>query len=194
MTNEKHQALYTKIFWVFTTFMLLSAMPLGIVLILVKLFERRRKGKAKRTFRPVAGAPAGAQTIRPGTSSAVRESLEAAVKKMRRRVVIGLVLVAFCFGLLFFCSEHNINLWLSGWSLFCSIYYMTSGLHYLASVGRFRSYTDVMKKKPVMTVTEMAAATGLKEKTIRQDWMNVEFMELLPGIFWDRKQDILFCF
>ena len=46
MSNEKHQELYTKIFWIFTTFMLLSAMPLGIVLILVKLLERRRKGKA----------------------------------------------------------------------------------------------------------------------------------------------------
>ena len=194
MTNEKYQALYTKNFWVFTTFMLLSAMPLGIVLILVKLFERRRKGKAKRTFRPVAGAPAGAQTIRPGTSSAVRESLEGAVKKMRRRVVIGLVLVVFCFGLVFFCSEHDINLWLSGWSLFCSIYYMTTGLQYSGSVGRFRNYVGLMANKPVMSVAELAAATGLKDKTIRQDWMNVEFMELLPGIFFDRKQDILFCF
>ena len=194
MTNEKSQALYTKIFWVFTTFMLLSAMPLGIVLILVKLFERRRKGKAKRTFHPVAGAPAGAQTIRPGTSSPVRESLDGAVKKMRRRAVTGLVLVVFCFGLLFFCSEYGINLWLSGWSLFCSFYYMTTGLQYVSSVGRFRDYVAVMEKKPVMTVGEMASVTGLKEKTIRQDWMNVEFMELLPGIFFDRKQDMLFCF
>ena len=194
MTNEKSQALYTKIFWIFTTFMLLSAMPLGIVLILVKLFERRRKGKAKRVFRPVAGAPAGAQTIRPGTSNPGRESLEEAGKKMRRRVIVGLVLVVFCFGLLFFCSEQGINLWLSGWSLFCSIYYMTTGLQYTASVGRFRNYVDIMANKPVMTVAELAAAAGRKEKTIRQDWMNVEFMELLPGIFFDRKQDLLFCF
>ena len=194
MTTKKSQETYTKIYWVFTTFMLLSAMPLGIVLILVKLFERRRKGKAKKVFHPVADAPLGAQTIHPGTSSPIKESLEDAGKKMRRRVVIGLVLVAFCFGLLFFCSDHNINLWLSGWSLFCSIYYMTSGLHHLASVGRFRNYVSIMEKRPVMSVADMAAATELKEKTIRQDWMNVEFMELLPGIFFDRKRDLLFCF
>ena len=194
MSNEKHQELYTKIFWIFTTFMLLSAMPLGIVLILVKLLERRRKGKAKKVFRPVPGAPAGAQTIRPGVSNPIRESLEEAGRKMRRRCIIGLVLVAFCFGLLFFCSRHDINLWLSGWSLFCSVYYLLTGLHYSASVSRFRDYFNHMQSRPVMTVSELAGATGLKEKTIRQDWMNVEFMDLLPGIFWDRKQDILFCF
>ena len=31
MTTKKSQETYTKIYWVFTTFMLLSAMPLGIV-------------------------------------------------------------------------------------------------------------------------------------------------------------------
>ena len=194
MTNEKYQSLYTKIFWIFTTFMLLSAMPLGIVLILVKLFERRRKGKAKRTFRPVAGAPAGAQTIRPGTSSPVRESLDGAVKKMRRRVVAGLVLCAVCTALTALCAANNISLWTIGWSLFCSAYYMFTGVHYVTSVSRFRSYVAIMEKKPVMSVSDMATAAGLKEKVIRQDWMNVEFMELLPGIFFDRRQDILFCF
>ena len=65
MTNEKSQALYTKLYWIFTTFMLLSAMPLGIVLILVKLFERRRKRLSKKVFHPVAGSPVGAQTTCP---------------------------------------------------------------------------------------------------------------------------------
>ena len=51
-----------------------------------------------------------------------------------------------------------------------------------------------MEKRPVMSVSDMTAATGLKEKTIKQDWMNVEFMELLPGIFFDRKRNLLFCF
>ena len=92
MTTRKSQETYTKIYWVFTTFMLLSAMPLGIVLIFVKLFERRRKGKAKKVFHPVAGAPLGAQTIHPGTSSPIRESLAEASKKMRLRTVTGLVL------------------------------------------------------------------------------------------------------
>lgn len=194
MTNEKSQALYTKIYWIFTTFMLLSAMPLGIVLILVKLFERRRKGKAKRTFRPVAGAPAGAQTIRPGTSSPVRESLDGAAKKMRRRVAVGVVLTVLCTVLTSVCAANDISLWTIGWSLFCSAYYMFTGLDYVASVGRFRGYIDAMEKKPVMTVGEMACVTGRKETVIRRDWMNVEFMELLPGIFFDRKQDMLFCF
>ena len=194
MSNEKHQELYTKIFWIFTTFMLLSAMPLGIVLILVKLLERRRKGKAKKVFHPVADAPLGAQTIHPGTSSPIRESLEEASKKMRRRTATGLVLSVLSLGLMAFCTANDINLWMIFWCSFCSLYLLCTGLHYLFSVSRFRNYVSIMEKRPVMSVSDMAAATGLKEKTIRQDWMNVEFMDLLPGIFWDRKQDILFCF
>ena len=194
MTAKKSQETYTKIYWAFTTFMLLSAMPLGIVLILVKLFERRRKGKAKKVFHPVAGAPMGAQTIHPGTSSPIRESLEEAGKKMRLRVGTGIVLVILCTALTAVCAANDISLWTIGWSLFCSAYYMFTGLQYVSSVGRFRGYIDAMEKKPVMTVGEMAAATGRKETVIRRDWMNVEFMELLPGIFFDRKQYMLFCF
>ena len=71
---------------------------------------------------------------------------------------------------------------------------MFTGLNYFFSVNRFRNYVAIMEKRPVMSVADMAAATELKEKTIRQDWMNVEFMELLPGIFFDRNRDLLFCF
>ena len=194
MSNEKQQALYTKIFWVFTTFMLLSAMPLGIVLIFVKLFERRRKGKVKKVFRPVAGAPLGAQTIRPGTSNPIKESLEDASKKMRRRTATGLVLSVLSLALMAFCVRNNINLWMTFWCCFCSVYLLSTGLSYLISVSRFRDYVSIMEKRPVMSVADMAAATGLKEKTIKVDWMNVEFMELLPGIFFDRQRDLLFCF
>lgn len=194
MTTRKSQETYTKVYWVFTTFMLLSAMPLGIVLILVKLFERRRKGKAKKVFRPVAGAPMGAQTIHPGTSSPVRESLEEASKKMLRRTVTGLVLSVLSLGLMAFCAMNDINLWMIFWCTFCSVYLLSTGLSYLISVNRFRNYVSIMEKRPVMSVADMAAAAELKENTIRQDWMNVEFMELLPGIFFDRNQDLLFCF
>ena len=194
MTTRKSQETYTKVYWVFTTFMLLSAMPLGIVLILVKLFERRRKGKAKKVFHPVAGSPPGAQTIHPGTSSPIRESLGDAGKKMRRRTVTGLVLSVLSFGLMVFCAMNDINLWMIFWCTFCSVYLLSTGLSYLISVNRFRDYVSIMEKRPVMTVADMATATELKEKTIRQDWMNVEFMELLPGIFFDRKRDLLFCF
>lgn len=194
MTNRMSQETYTKIYWVFTTFMLLSAMPLGIVLIFVKLFERRRKGKERKVFHPVADAPLGAQTIHPGTSSPIKESLEEASKKMRRRTAAGLVLSVLSFGLMAFCAMNNINLWMIFWCTFCSVYLLSTGLSYLISINRFRDYVSIMEKQPVMSVGDMAAATGLKEKTIRQDWMNVEFMELLPGIFFDRKRDLLFCF
>lgn len=194
MTTKQSQETYTKIYWVFTTFMLLSAMPLGIVLIFVKLFERRRKGKAKKVFHPVADAPLGAQTIHPGTSSPIKEGLEEASKKMRRRAATGLVLSVLSFGLMAFCAVHDINLWMTFWCCFCSVYLLSTGLSYLISVNRFRDYVSIMEKRPVMSVVDMAAATGLKEKTIRQDWINVEFMELLPGIFFDRKRDLLFCF
>ena len=194
MAYRKNQDIYTKIYWAFTTFMLLSAMPLGIVLIFVKLFERRRKGKAKKVFRPVADAPLGAQTVRPGISSPTRESLEEASKKMRRRTATGLVLSVLSFGLMAFCAVNNINLWMIFWCTFCSVYLLSTGLRYLISVNRFRDYVSIMEKKPAMTVGDLSAATGLKEKTIRRDWMDVEFMELLPGIFFDRKRDLLFCF
>ena len=194
MTTRKSQETYTKVYWVFTTFMLLSAMPLGIVLILVKLFERRRKGKSKKVFHPVADAPLGAQTIHPGTSSPIKESLEEASKKMRRRTATGLVLSILSFGLMAFCAVNDINLWMIFWCTFCSVYLLSTGLQYVASVSRFRNYVSIMENRPVMTVADMATATELKEKTIRQDWMNVEFMELLPGIFFDRKRDLLFCF
>ena len=194
MTAKKSQETYTKIYWAFTTFMLLSAMPLGIVLIFVKLFERRRKGKVKKVFRPVSDAPLGAQTIRPGASSPVRESLEEASRKMRRRTATGLVLSVLSLALMAFCAVNDINLWMIFWCSFCSLYLLYTGLHYLFSVSRFRDYVSIMEKRPVMSVGDMAAATGLSEKTIKTDWMNVEFMELLPGIFFDRSRDLLFCF
>ena len=193
MAYKKNQETYTKIYWVFTTFMLLSAMPLGIVLIFVKLFERRKKRRAP-VFRPVADAPLGAQTVGPGTSSPTREHLDEASNKMRRRVVIGLALTILCTVLTSVCAANDISLWTIGWSLFCSAYYMITGLNYLFSLSRFRDYIATMEKRPVLSVDDMAASTGLKEKTIRQDWMDVEFMELLPGIFFDRKRDLLFCF
>ena len=194
MTNEKSQALYTKLYWIFTTFMLLSAMPLGIVLILVKLFERRKKRLSRKIFHPAPGTPAGAQTTRSVHTRPVRESLEEASQKMRRRIGKGLVLSILCAGLLAVCAMSDISLWTIGWSLFCSLTYFFTGLHTLFSLSRFRNYIDIMEKKPIMTVSELSAQCGLSEKQIRSDWAQVEFMELLPGIFLDRKQDILFCF
>jgi len=194
MTNEKSQDLYTKIYWIFTAFMLLSAMPLGIVLIFVKLLERRKKRLSKKIFHPVPGTPAGTQTTRSVHTRPVRESLEEASQKMRRRVGLGLVLSIVCAGLLAVCAMNDISLWTIGWSLFCSLTYFFTGLHTLFSLSRFRNYLAVMEKKPILTVAELAALTGLAEKQIRTDWTQVEFMELLPGTFLDRKQDTLFCF
>jgi len=194
MTNEKSQALYTKLYWVFTTFMLLSAMPLGIVLILVKLFERRKKRLSRKIFHPLPGTPAGAQTTRSAHTRPVRESLEEASQKMRRRVGKGLVLSIVCAGLLAMCAMNDISLWTIGWSLFCSLTYFFTGLHTLFSLSRFRNYIAVMEKKPIMSVAELATLTELAEKQIRADWAQVEFMELIPGTFLDRNQDVLFCF
>ena len=89
---------------------------------------------------------------------------------------------------------NGISLWTIGWSLFCSLTYFYTGLHTLFSVSRFRNYLAVMEKKPIMTVAELAARSGLSEKQIRTDWAQVEFMELIPGSFLDRTQDVLYCF
>ena len=194
MTNEQSQALYTKLYWCFTTFMLLSAMPLGIVLILTKLFERRRKRRNKNVFHPVAGAPVGAQTTHGLHTPPLRESLEKAVKQMRRRTAAGLVLVILCLGLMALCALNGIGLWTIFWCTFCSGYLFWTGLHTLFSVSRFRNYLDIMEKTPIISVSDLSERTGLSAKQIRTDTNNVEFMDLLPGVFRDRKQDTLFCF
>ena len=194
MTSRMSQETYTKIYWVFTTFMLLSAMPLGIVLILVKLFERRRKGKAKKVFHPVAGAPLGAQTCQNATLRPLSVELEEATKKMRSRCVIGLVLVAVSFGLLFFCSNNGINLWLSGWCLFCSMFYTITGLQTLKSISRFQNYVSIMGSRPAISVEELSQKVGRKDKEIRSALKQLAFMELIPNAFLDEKRDILFCF
>jgi len=194
MTNEKSQALYTRLYWIFTTCMLLSAMPLGIVLILVKLFERRNKRRTVTFFHPASGAPTGAQTTRRLQTPPVRDALDQASKKMRRRTLTGGVLFVLCLSLMALCAMNGIGLWMIFWCTFCSAVYFYTGLHTLFSVSRFRDYVQIMEKKPIMTVAELAARTGLSEKQIRSDWGNVEFMDLLPGIFWDRKQNTLFCF
>lgn len=194
MSNEKSKALYTKLYWAFTTFMLLSAMPLGIVLILVKLFERRRKRRTATFFHPVSGAPVGAMTTRGLDLPPVRESLELASKQMRRRTLIGGVLFVLCLGLMALCALNSIGLWTIFWCTFCSGYLFWTGLRTLFSVSRFRDYIHIMEKKPILSVAELASQTGLSEKQIQSDWGNVEFLDLIPGIFWDRKQNILYCF
>ena len=194
MTTRTSQETYTKIYWVFTTFMLLSAMPLGIVLILVKLFERRRKGKAKKVFHPVAGAPVGAQTCQNATLRPLSVELEEATKKMRLRTATGLVLVIFSAGLLYFCYEHHINLWTSFWCQFCSLLLWVTGSGTLSSLRRFRKYAAAMAPLPAMDVEELSAKTGISSGCIRCDLRNLAFMELIPNAFLDEERDILFCF
>ena len=194
MTSSMNQETYTKIYWVFTTFMLLSAMPLGIVLILVKLFERRRKGKAKKVFHPVAGAPVGAQTCQNATLRPLSVELEEATKKMRLRTATGLVLVIFSAGLLYFCYEHHINLWTSFWCQFCSLLLWVTGSGTLSSLRRFRKYAAAMAPLPAMDVEELSAKTGISSGCIRCDLRNLAFMELIPNAFLDEERDILFCF
>ena len=194
MTNEKSQELYTKIYWIFTTVMLLSAMPLGIVLILTKLFERRRKRRNKKIFHPIAGSPVGAQTTHSVHTRPLRESLEESGKKMRRRTLIGGALCVLCLALMALCALNGIGLWTIFWCTFCSGYLFWTGLHALFSLSRFRDYLGIMEKTPIISVSDLSARTGLSEKQIRTDTNNVEFMELLPGVFRDRKQDTIFCF
>ena len=169
MTNVQSQALYTKLYWCFTTFMLLSAMPLGIVLILVKLFERRRNRRNKKLFQPAPGSPIGAQTTHSVHTRPFRESLEDAGRKMRRRILTGGVLFALCLGLMVLCALNGIGLWTIFWCTFCSGYLFWTGLHTLFSVNRFRDYIDIMEKKPILSVEELAKQTGLSEKRIRTD-------------------------
>lgn len=193
MAYKKNQETYTKIYWVFTTFMLLSAMPLGIVLIFVKLFERRKKRRAP-VFRPVADAPLGAQTTRNTALRPLAVELEEASRKMRRRAGTGLVLFVFSIWLQLLCVRNDINVWTACWCVFVSACYMFTGLNALFSISRFREYLPAMTTRPVMSVDELASATGLREKQIRQDFANLEFMDLLSGAFLDRERDLVFCF
>ena len=194
MTAKKSQETYTKIYWAFTTFMLLSAMPLGIVLIFVKLFERRRKGKAKKVFHPVAGTPLGAQTCQNATLRPLSVELDEAAKKMRRRTVTGLFLSIFSAGLLYFCYEYHISMWTSFWCQFCSLFLWVTGSGTLSSLRRFRKYAAAMAPHPAVGVEELSAKTGISSGCIRCDLRNMAFMELIPNAFLDEDRDILFCF
>ena len=193
MAYKKNQETYTKIYWVFTTFMLLSAMPLGIVLIFVKLFERRKKRRAP-VFRPVADAPLGAQTTRNTALRPLAVELEEASKKMRRRAGMGLVLTAISAGLLYFCFRYDISLWTAFWCLFCSLYCLATGFHTLSSVRRFRKYVAAMAPRTAVPVEELSAETGITPGCIRTDLNALAFMELIPNAILDENRDILFCF
>lgn len=193
MTYHKSQDIYTKLYWLFTGLMLLTAIPLAIVLIVVKLFEVRRKRRAA-VFRPVLNAPLGAQTtVRPDARS-VQEQLQTASGKMRRRAGLGLVLVIVSSALLVFCRMNGINLWTAGCCLFVSSYYMFTGLHTLFAISRFRDYAAAMGSQPVMPLSGLSAKTGLKERQIRADLAQLEFMALLPNAVLDRDRNLLFCF
>ena len=193
MANKKHRETYTKVYWLFTTFMLLTAPPLGLVLIFAKLTEMIKKRRAGAAL-PLADTPIGARTAACATLPPVQVTLEDASRKMRRRVGIGLVLFVLSIGLQLLCLRNNINVWTACWCVFVSAYYMSMGLHALFSISRFREYLPAMTARPVMTVSELATVTGLKERQIRQDFANLEFMELLPNAFWDRERDLVFCF
>lgn len=194
MTYRKSQKTYTKLYWLFTALMLLTAMPLGLVLILVKLFERRKKPLAKITFHPVLGAPFGAQTTLRYSPSHVQESVAEAAKKMSRRAKNGLRLVLVSGLLLAVCAMNSINLWTPCCCLFVSLFYMCTGLQTLVSVSRFQEYAAAMDAQPVIPLGTLAAKTGRSEKQIRTDMERLEFMELIPGAFLDRDRALLFCF
>lgn len=187
MTILKSQDTYTKLFWIYTAVMMLIATPLALVLVFVKLFSVRAKKNAD--FRPAPGSPLGARTT---ARSAAAIGLNQASKKMRRRTLVGAVLSVACLGTMVLCAMNGISLRIIFFCTFSSAFYLFTGLNALFSLSRFRDYAAAMAAVPSMTVAQLAQTTGLAEKQIRQDMVNLEFMDMLPGAVFDRGQDLIF--
>lgn len=171
----------TKLYWAVTAVMLLTAMPVGIVMILFKLFEKKGQPvKSQVRF----DTPLGARTT-GGAEARVRQSWQEALaplqKKSKHRIRWGGVLTLFfalvltvVMGDAFPLLREDPTLFLSEiWFPLCAFAvsgaYALTGENLRKRLNRWRTYLSMMGPRRSIPVAVLAKAAGLKQTAVCRD-------------------------
>ena len=199
--NQKNEQ-NTKLYWVLAAFMLLTATPIGIVMILFKLMETKKQGKPQMD----PGTPMGAKTT-AGTSAQRKtkhtDSLAPLQKKAAHRVKVGGILTAI-FTLVFFTCLGDGLMWLPDepmwfleeiWFPLCAAVssgvYLGTGLRLRKRLRRWRNYLAMIGHRRTMPVSTLASATNTAPAKVRDDLEELLDAGVLSEGFLDYGSDRL---
>jgi hypothetical protein len=166
----------TKLYWAATAFMLITAMPVGIAMIVFKLFETKKQGRPQAA----PDTPVGARTtagIGAQARKAVQEILAPLQKKANHRIRFGTALTVF-FG---FCAALSLGSLRQGpevflsevWPTLCSAgvsgAYLLSGTGLRKKLRRYRTYLPLISSRPAVPLQMLAAAVNTSPGKVRRD-------------------------
>ena len=191
-----------KLYWIFTAFMLLTATPIGIILILFKLMETKKQGKPQIDYDTPVGAKTTAGT-RAQARSKASSPLTPMQKKAEHRVKVGSILTAI-FALIFaLCLGDGLpylpeepmwfleEIWFPLCAAVSSGLYLGSGLNLRKKVRRFRNYLSMIGRRRTIPVSTLAAAANRSANKVREDLETMLDEGILAEGFLDYGSDRL---
>ena len=200
--NTKKSEQQTKAYWIFTAFMLLTATPVGIFLILFKLLQTKKQGKPQIA----QDTPVGARTT-AGTRSQAKvrstDTLAPLHKKAEYRFKVGGgltalfgLILATCFGdgLLYLPNQPMWFLEEIWFPLCCTVssgIYLASGISLRKKVRRFRKYLSMIGHRITMPVSTLASAANIPAARVREDLEEMLDEGVLTEGFLDYNTDRL---
>jgi len=165
-----------KLYWAITAVMLITAAPVGVVMVLFKLFESRNQtGTRAGTATPVGArttAGAGAQARK-----AVKDILAPMQKKATHRTRLGTALTLlflFCVSVSLGSLTQGLEAFFSDvFPLLCcaavSAAYLLSGVGLRKKLRRYRTYLPLIARRPAVPIQTLAAAVNAGPGRVRND-------------------------
>ena len=203
MANNKQKSEnQAKLYWVFTAFMLLTATPIGIILILFKLMETKKQGKPQIDYDTPVGAKTTAGTWAQSRAKRT-DVLTPMHKKAEHRIKVGGVLTAI-FALVFATCVGDGLMYLPGdpmwfleeiWFPLCAAVssglYLGTGLRLRKQVRRFRNYLSMIGHRHTISVGTLATAANRSADKVRADLETMLDEGILSEGFLDYRSDQL---
>lgn len=203
MANKTKKAEQSaKLYWIFTAFMLLTATPIGIVMIIFKLMETKKQGKPQIDYDTPVGAKTTAGT-RAQAGSRQADVLSPMQKKADHRIKVGGGLTAL-FGLIFAICVGDGLLYLPSqpmwfleeiWFPLCAAVssgvYLGTGLNLRKKVRRFRNYLSMIGRRRTIPVSALASAANRSANQVREDLETMLDEGILTEGFLDYNSDRL---
>ena len=192
MANRSKQTKNAKLYWIVTALMLITATPVGLVMIAAKLFETKKQGKPQIDY----DIPLGARTTAgSGSSKADRKDpLAPLQKKARWRIRFGGLLTAIFVLALpasFATAAGFADVWLSLCCAGASAVYLLSGLNLRKALRRYRNYLSMIGLRRSIAVSTLASAANTAPARVRADLEAMLDTGVLSEGFLDHNSDRL---
>lgn len=200
--NKQKNETQAKLYWAFTALMLLTATPIGIILIIFKLMETKKQGKPQIAYDTPVGAKTTAGT-RAQTRSKRADVLTPMHKKAEKRIKIGGILTAIftlifaiCLGDgLMYLPEEPMwfleEIWFPLCATVSSGLFLGTGLRLRKKVRRFRSYLSMIGRRSTVPVSALATAANRAPSKVREDLEAMLDEGILAEGFLDHGSDRL---